>query len=121
MSASATFDGFDYRVTAGGPERRPVNARLYRPMRPRDLLALPIDGPAWIWLRAQGVRRPSPPGGRATTTQTPEAERGKQQKLLRLTTEEVADLEERARAAGLDVSRYVAREMRLAGGALKKK
>lgn len=54
-----------YRMRDGRPEHRPPGARSYRPMRQRDILALPVDSEAWTWLRSQGVRRPSPSG--ATT------------------------------------------------------
>ena len=72
----------------------------------RELLALPRDGAVWTWLRAHGVRRPSP-SGRSGPTPTDERRTG-QRVTLRLAPEAAEALATLARERGVSRSEVVA-------------
>lgn len=105
LTAETTIDGIDYRVRAGRAEMRPTGERRFSKMRSSDVLALKLDSAAWTWLRAHGIRRPGTP--------MPDGERRTVAVKLRLQPDEAADLAARVAASGLDMNRFIARELRL--------
>lgn len=113
---TTTFDGTAYRIADGRPEHRTKGAS-WRPMRRRDLLALPVASEAWQWLRSQGVARPSPSGPRPPGR--PSAERATRVVSLRMTPEQGEELRRRADAAGETISGYVIERLGLDGSSTK--
>lgn len=111
MTDPTSFDGVAYRIRDGRPEHRAAGQPRYSAMRPRDLLALSADSEAWLWLRARGVRRPSPSGSRSETAT--EDKRSTQQLLLRMLPAQIDALRERARSARQTVSAYVIAQLEL--------
>jgi hypothetical protein len=82
------------------------SAAGWRSMTRAQLLALPVDGPEWEWLRAAGMRRPSPSGPSGPTT--PAARRSTVQVSLRLARDDAARLRQIAAERGSTVSGLVA-------------
>ena len=94
------------RVIKGKAHLLPFDATKHVLVRRKALLALPVDSLEWQWLRAQGIRRPSP-SGPAPDGKTPE---GMEQFTLRLAPEHLKRL--RARAPSRGVSAWVAERIR---------
>lgn len=108
--------GVAYRIADGRPEYRTKGA-TWRPMRRRDLLALPVASEAWQWLRAHGIARPSPSGPRPPGR--PGAERATRVVSLRMTPEQGEELRRRADTAGETLSGYVIERLGLDGSSTK--
>lgn len=72
-----------------------------------QLLALPVDGPVWDWLRAQGMRRPHASGPRGD-----DARRTTVQVLLRLQPAARGELVALAARWGVSVNEAVTRMVR---------
>lgn len=102
MTSEARVGGYPYRVDGTTVSRRVRGAWV--DLSRADLLALPRDGAVWEWLRAQGIKRPSPSGA----TQA-EGSRARKPVMLRLTTDELADVDAVADDWGVARSDAVAR------------
>lgn len=100
--ATTTIAGVTWRVSPQGVTRR--DGRRWAPVTRAELLALPLDGEVWAWLREHGITRPSPSGA----TQ-PEAERRAGQVLLRLSDDVRRRLDQLADAWGVTRSAAVGR------------
>lgn len=115
---TATFTGVAYRIADGRPEHRTEGA-AWRPMRRRDLLALPVASEAWQWLRAHGVARPSPSGSAVPYRDRAPIVRTTGRLTLSLPAAAISEIQTRAEAAGMSVSAYVARALVLDGSSTK--
>lgn len=61
----ARVGGYPYRVDGTTVSRRVRGS--WADLTRAELLALPRDGAVWEWLRAQGIKRPSPSGKSGAT------------------------------------------------------
>lgn len=100
---SARLASYPYRVTEAGAVERRVRGD-WHPLTRAELLALPVDGEVWAWLRERGLRRPSPSG-----PSTPEDARGTVRVTLRLPPEAAARLDALATESGVSRAEVVAR------------
>lgn len=101
MSGSAVVGGYPHRVSETGTVTRRERG-AWRVLTRAELLALPRTGDVWVWLREQGVRRPSPSGESPA-----EADRDSVQVKLRLSPRVRDILRDQAEAQGIPVSGLV--------------
>ena len=105
----ATIGSMQWRVTPqGGVTRREADHARYpwRAVTQAELRRLPVASDEWQWLRAQGVRRPSPSGPSGVVA---EADRLGTRMTLRLDSATTAALDALARRWGLVRSQVIAR------------
>ena len=106
--AYAVLGGDPHRVSDIGTVTRYAHG-TWQALTRAELLALPRSGAVWKWLRAQGVRRPSPSG--ATQAESKRARKGV---LVRLSVDELADVDAYAEREGLNRSDAIVHAVRVA-------
>lgn len=95
--ATTTIDGTQWQVDEDGVVTSRVGrGEWLRPSR-SELLAHDAQGPVWTWLRAQGVRRPSPSGSRGRDVSDAERQASGKRKLVAWLSEEESEALEKRR------------------------